>query len=86
MLIAAPNIQICASHILTGIEAISTPNGGSASGYQEPVSARSAIPTTAEQAGGRAVCLCIASAGRGHPLLPRTARRVGRDVVVSRPW
>jgi hypothetical protein len=30
MLIAAPNIQICASHIPTGIEAISAPNGGSA--------------------------------------------------------
>ena len=29
MLIAVPNIQLCASHVLTGIEAISTPNGGS---------------------------------------------------------
>ena len=29
MLIAAPNIQICPSHILTGIEAILAPNGGS---------------------------------------------------------
>jgi hypothetical protein len=28
-LIAAPNIQICASHALTGIEAISAPNGRS---------------------------------------------------------
>jgi hypothetical protein len=25
---AAPNIQICASHALTSIEAISAPNGG----------------------------------------------------------
>jgi hypothetical protein len=30
MLIAAPNIQICASYVLTGIDAISAPNGGSA--------------------------------------------------------
>jgi hypothetical protein len=29
MLMAAPNVQICASHVLTGIEAISAPNGGS---------------------------------------------------------
>jgi len=28
MLIAAPNIQICASHVLNGVEAISAPNGG----------------------------------------------------------
>ncbi len=33
MLMAAPNIQICASHALTSIEAISAPNGGSASSY-----------------------------------------------------
>jgi hypothetical protein len=33
--------------------------------------ARSMIPTTARQAGGRPVCLCIASAGRDRPLLPR---------------
>ena len=30
MPIAAPNIQICPSHILTVIEAILAPNGGSA--------------------------------------------------------
>jgi hypothetical protein len=36
---------------------------GSARGYQE-LSAPLAIPTTAEQVGGQAVCLCIASAGR----------------------
>jgi hypothetical protein len=30
MLMAAPNIQICASHVLTGIETTSAPNGGSA--------------------------------------------------------
>jgi hypothetical protein len=35
MLIAAPNIQICASHILTGIEAISMPNGGSVGGRHQ---------------------------------------------------
>jgi hypothetical protein len=35
--VAAPNIQICASHALTGIEAITAPNGGSARGYQELV-------------------------------------------------
>jgi hypothetical protein len=29
MHLAAPNIQICASHVLTGIEARSAPNGGS---------------------------------------------------------
>jgi hypothetical protein len=32
---ATPNTQICASYVLTGIEAISAPNGGSARGYQE---------------------------------------------------
>jgi len=30
MQIAAPNLQLCASHVVTGIETISTPNGGSA--------------------------------------------------------
>ena len=30
MLMAAPNIQVCGSHVLTDIEAISAPNGGSA--------------------------------------------------------
>jgi hypothetical protein len=30
MLMAAPNIQICARHVLTGTEAISAPNGGTA--------------------------------------------------------
>jgi hypothetical protein len=29
---ATPNIQICASYVLTGIEAISAPNGGYARG------------------------------------------------------
>ena len=29
MLMTAPNIQLCASHVLTGMEAISAPNGGS---------------------------------------------------------
>jgi hypothetical protein len=29
MHIAAPNIQICTSHVLTGIEEISAQNGGS---------------------------------------------------------
>lgn len=29
MLMAAPHIQLCASHVLTGIEAISAQNGGS---------------------------------------------------------
>jgi hypothetical protein len=53
-------------------------NGGSARGYQE-LSARLAIPTTAEQAGGQAVCLCIASAGRECALLPRFARRSSVD-------
>ena len=43
-------------------------NGASARGYQE-VSATSAIRTTAEQAGGQTVCLCIASAGRECALL-----------------
>jgi hypothetical protein len=33
MLLAVPNIQICASHILTGIEAILAPNGGSRSSW-----------------------------------------------------
>jgi len=28
MLMAALNTQICTSHVLTGIEAISAPNGG----------------------------------------------------------
>jgi hypothetical protein len=36
-------------------------------------SAPCAIPATAEQAGGRAVCLCISSAERGRPLLPLSA-------------
>jgi hypothetical protein len=49
------------------------PNGGSARGYQE-LSAPLAILTTAEQAGGQAVCLCIASAGRECALLPPTGR------------
>src|SRR6266487_6930351 len=35
-------------------------------------SAPSAIPTTAEQAGGRAVGLSITIAGRGRPLLPHS--------------
>src|SRR5207237_9290403 len=48
-------------------------NGGSACGYQE-LSAPLAIPTTAEQAGVQAVCLCIGSAGRERPLLPLRAR------------
>jgi hypothetical protein len=29
--------------------------------------------------------LCIANAGRERPLLPHTARRVGRDVAASPP-
>jgi hypothetical protein len=47
----------------TGTEPISTPNGGSACGYQE-LSAPLAIPITAEQAGVKTVCLCNGSAGR----------------------
>jgi hypothetical protein len=43
-------------------------------------------PTTAGLAAARTVCLCMASIGGDSPLMPRTARRVGRDVVVSRPW
>jgi len=42
--------------------------GGSARGYQG-LSARLAISTTDEQAGGQAVCLCMASAGRECALL-----------------
>jgi hypothetical protein len=64
-----PNIQICASYFLTGIEAITAPNGGSVRGYQEP--ATPTIPTTAEQTGGQAVSLCIASAPSDRTLLPR---------------
>jgi hypothetical protein len=52
-------------------------NGGSARGYQELL-APLAIPSTAEQAGGRAVCLCIASTGREHPLLPHSALHVSQ--------
>jgi hypothetical protein len=37
---------------------IATPNGGSARGYQE-LSAPLAIPATAEQAGGQAVCFSL---------------------------
>jgi hypothetical protein len=48
MLIAAPKIQLCASHVLTGIEAISAPNGGSARGYQG-LPAPLAIPAAAIQ-------------------------------------
>jgi hypothetical protein len=36
MFIAALDIQICASNVLTGIEAISAQNGGSATGYHKP--------------------------------------------------
>jgi hypothetical protein len=47
--------------------------GGSTRGYQE-LSAPLAIPTTAEQAGAQAACLCIASVRHGRPLLPPTGR------------
>jgi hypothetical protein len=49
--------------------------GGSARGYQG-LSAPVAIPATAEQAGGQAVCLCIASAGCERPLLPQGVGRI----------
>ena len=33
LLKAGPNIQICTNHVLSGVEAIQVPNGGSARGY-----------------------------------------------------
>src|SRR5262249_24564803 len=56
---------------------------GSVRRYQE-LSAPLAIPTTAEQAGGQAACLCIGSAGRDRPLLPQRARLVRLVVHQSR--
>ena len=47
MLMTAPNIQLCASHVLTGMEAISAPNGGSARVIHSlccPVGGRPASP------------------------------------------
>jgi hypothetical protein len=73
MLIAAPNIQICTLAGLPEPDHKVDPNGGSARGYQE-LPAPLAIPTTAEQAAARAVCLCIASARRYRPHMPRSAR------------
>ena len=66
------NAQICAAGAERGIDAATAPNGGSARVYQE-LSAPLAIPATAEQAGGQAACLCVASAGRGRPHVPQVA-------------
>ena len=55
----------------------STHIAGSARSYQE-LSAPLAIPATAEQAGGQAVCLCVASAGRECAVLPHVGWSGGR--------
>jgi hypothetical protein len=49
-------------------ESASAHSGGSARGYQE-LSASLAVSTTADQAGGQAVCLCILRAWCECPLL-----------------
>jgi hypothetical protein len=43
-------------------------NGGSARGYQSFLCRR--LSRARQSAGGQAACLCIASSGRDHPLLP----------------
>jgi hypothetical protein len=63
------NIHYSAPRIRHPHSATAARNGGSACGYQE-FSTPLAIPATAVQAGGQAVCLCIASAGRERPDLP----------------
>jgi hypothetical protein len=59
-------IQICARSAASSLVITATHIGASTRGYQElPVPL--AIPTTAEQAAAKAVCLCIASAQRYRP-------------------
>jgi hypothetical protein len=67
------NNQLCARQGLCHQAQSPVQIGGSARGYQE-LSAPLAIPATAEQAGGQAVCLCVASAGRECALLPHSVR------------
>jgi hypothetical protein len=69
----APNGQIWMASVMTATERTFVQNSGSVRGYQE-LSAPLAIPATAEQAGGQAVCLCIASTGRECALLPGWGR------------
>jgi hypothetical protein len=64
---------LCAMQTREWTSARTIQNGGSARGYQE-LSTPLAIPTTAGQAGGQAVYLCILHAWRERPLLPRTGR------------
>jgi hypothetical protein len=63
-IVTAAGVASAAAHI-----------GGSARGYKS-FPHRWQIPTTADQAGGQAVCSFIGNAGRERPLLPR---RVIRD-------
>jgi hypothetical protein len=62
---------ICAPQPVIAEESPAVQNGGNVRGYQE-LSAPLASPTTAEQADGQAVFLCIGNAGRERPLLPRS--------------
>jgi len=64
MHITAPNIQLCASHVLTGIEAMPTPNGGSACADPTPGRSRNVtltrISVTAERRFGRGLAAASA--------------------------
>jgi hypothetical protein len=68
----AQNSKICAATAPRQPNPAAAPNGGPARAYQEL--STPAIPTTAEQEGGPAVCLFIAGAGRECALLPPGGR------------
>jgi hypothetical protein len=67
---ARQTTRLCAVGTTIRCNADQRQNGGSARGYQG-LSALLAISTTGEQQAARAVCLCMASAGRECALLPR---------------